>query len=275
MARWLRLVPTGSLALLLAACAAPQPVLQDFSSGPTGWVAYPSMIEKLTLTGMLRLPEKAAGRVPVVIIAHGTGGIDGRGAKWAAFFLEQGIGSLEIDYFGPRGLSGGTTQRLPTPTPDIYSAARMLATHPRVDAGRIAVIGFSRGGFMSLQAASYMETLAGVRTAAHIGLYPGCGSDLSLLDRPELPPVLILSGARDHPLFSSTCEAAAKHAARKGRDVRFKAYENAYHGWDGSFIGEIRHSYSDLAYRIQADPEVTRQSMQDAVAFLRAAMKLP
>jgi dienelactone hydrolase len=267
-----RVLMAGACALL-ASCAA-QPVLQDFAAGPTGPVAYPSLMEKVVLTGVLRLPESAA-RAPVVIIAHGTGGVDGRGARWASFFLAHGIGSLEIDYFGPRGVSGGVTSRLPTPTHDIYSAAKMLATHPRVDASRIAVIGFSRGGAMALDSANYTETLAGVRTAAHIGVYPWCGADLNLLDEPRLPPALVLSGAKDHYLFASTCERAVQRAGAKGRHVRYKAYEDAYHGWDGTYSGEVRYSYVDLAYRIQADAAVTRRSMEDALAFLRAAMKLP
>lgn len=262
-----------ALSFLLASCAQ-QPVLNDLSGGQTGAIAYPSMMEKITLTGVLRLPEEASGRVPVVIIAHGTGGVDGRGEKWARFFLEHGIGSLEIDYFGPRGVRGGTSSRLPTPTHDIYSAAKLLATHPRVDRERVGVIGFSRGGAMSLDAANYMETLAGIRTAAHVGLYPWCGGDLNLVARAGLPPVLVLAGAKDHYLFNSTCEKAVAFAAAKGRDARFRAYEGAYHGWDGSYSGNVSYTYVSLEYRVQADPAVTRQSMEDVLAFLRTAMKL-
>lgn len=269
----MRAVLSAILSLLVSSCATTS-VVHDLSDGRTGALAYPSMMETVTLRGILRLPEKSAARVPAVVIAHGTGGVDGRGAKWAAFFLQHGIGSLEIDYFGPRGFRGGTSQRLPTPTHDIYTAVKLLATHPRVDSQRIAVIGFSRGGAMSVDSSNYAEMLAGVRTAAHVGLYPWCGGDLNIVDDPTLPPVLILSGANDHYLFNSTCERLAKRAAARGRAVRFKAYEGAYHGWDGSYIGEVRYSYVQLAYRIQADATVARASMQDVLAFLRAAMKL-
>ncbi|HEX7054949.1 MAG TPA: dienelactone hydrolase family protein [Burkholderiales bacterium] len=257
------------LALALAACA-PQPV-RDLAQGQTGSIAYRSLMEDVTLTGVLRLPEAPAGPVPVVVIAHGTGGVDGRGARWAAFFLEHGIGSLEIDYFGPRGLRGGVTQRLPTPTHDIYSALKILATHPRVDRQRLAVIGFSRGGAMALDSSNYTESLAGVRTAAHVGLYPWC-SDVQLHIRRDLPPVLVLSGAEDHFFFNGSCQAAVRKAAEGGRQATFKAYPGAYHGWDGSYTGAVSYTYTPLEYRIQADAGVTRQSMEDVLAFLRRAM---
>jgi dienelactone hydrolase len=258
------------LVLLLAGCL-PQQV-RDLSGGQTGSIAYRSLMEEVTLNGVLRLPEQPAGRVPAVVIAHGTGGIDGRGASWAAFLLKHGIASLEIDYFGPRGLRGGATQRLPTPTHDIYSALKILATHPRIDPERIAVLGFSRGGAMALHSASYAEPLAGVRTAAHIGLYPSCGG-VHIDPRPELPPVLILSGAKDHVSFNGTCAAVAKTGAENGREVRFHAYPGAYHGWDGGYTGLVSHPYIGLEYRVQADGDVTRQSMEEVLGFLRRTMK--
>jgi dienelactone hydrolase len=258
------------LVLGLAACA-PQPV-RDLAQGQTGSIAYRSLMEDVTLTGILRLPETPAGPVPVVVIAHGTGGVDGRGARWAAFFLEHGIGSLEIDYFGPRGLRGGVAQRLPTPTHDIYSALKILATHPRVDRRRLAVIGFSRGGAMALDSSNYTETLAGVRTVAHVGIYPWC-SDVQLHPQRDLPPVLVLSGAEDHFIANASCQSAAMRAAKSGRRVTFKAYPGAYHGWDGSYTGMVSYTYTPLEYRIQADSSVTRQSMEDVLAFLRGAMQ--
>jgi dienelactone hydrolase len=261
-----------ALALAFTGCA-PLPPLQDLSAGQTGAIAYRSQHEDVVLAGFLRLPERPEARVPAVVIIHGTGGIDGRGTKWATFLLEHGIGSLEIDYFGPRGVRDGASRRLPTPTHDVYSALRMLATHPRIDRERLAVLGFSRGGRMALDSADYTATLAGVRTAAHVALYPQCDGGMGLLGDPGLPPVLILSGAEDHYQFNGACQAAARLARARGRTATFKAYPGAYHGWDGSRAGLLAFGY--VSTRIEPDAAVTRESMQDALAFLRAAMQLP
>ena len=53
--------------------------------------------------GELELPEaKVGGKFPVVLVLHGSGGIDGRGEFYRKTLNAAGIGTLEIFMF-PRG----------------------------------------------------------------------------------------------------------------------------------------------------------------------------
>jgi dienelactone hydrolase len=87
-------------------------------------------------------------------LLHGSGGINGGNEPWAKESNEMGIASLLLDSFSGRGLvSRSTDQALLgrlNMILDAYRAFDVLATHPRIDAARIAVIGFSRGGQSAL-----------------------------------------------------------------------------------------------------------------------------
>ena len=65
--------------------------------------------------------------------------------------------------------------------PDTYGALRLLATHPRLDTRRLALMGFSHGGSVTVGAATrwaherYAPT-AGAAFRAFFPFYPGCGT---------------------------------------------------------------------------------------------------
>ena len=251
------------LLVLLGGCASAEKVA-DLRQGNTGWVSYPSSIEKIALRGHLALPPGAQGRVPAMIIAHASGGLSSREERWASFFTEHGIAAFRIDYFGPRGISG-TSRFQPVPHHDAVDALRLLATHPRIDPARIGIIGFSRGGSIAVNAASREGF------AAHVGLYPSCTA--AAVRGSSKAPVLILLAKLDELVSVSSCEVLAKEARRDGRHVELKVYETAHHGWDGDFSGYWRHNALNTSYRLQPDAKVTTQSREDVLRFLRSAFK--
>jgi cephalosporin-C deacetylase-like acetyl esterase len=102
--------------------------------------------------GDLELPEaKAGGKLPVVLILHGSAGIDGRGEFHGKALNAAGIGTLEIFMFsrGNRPRAGRNENFT-----HMYDALKYLASRPEIDPGRIGVMGFSWGGGLSLTAAS-------------------------------------------------------------------------------------------------------------------------
>lgn len=60
-----------------------------------------------------------------------------------AFLRGQGIATMAIDYFGPRGVIKNSSE-LSAPAIDIVDALKVIASDPRIDAKRIGVMGYSR-----------------------------------------------------------------------------------------------------------------------------------
>ncbi|MGH7338294.1 MAG: dienelactone hydrolase family protein [Myxococcota bacterium] len=257
------------MGFLLGGCAG-QP-LTGLSGGQVGWVSYPSTWEKgLTLQGELVLPEKPAGKVPAMIVAHGSGGLDARNARWAAFLRQHGIASFQIAYFASRNVDANSA-RQPQPTHDLYDARQLLATHPRIDATRIGVIGFSRGAAMAVGAANAGANAAfGLEFAAYVALYPACGTGLL----PSGAPVLVLIGSLDESSSARVCERVVENARAAGRDATVIVYEGAHHAWDGDFSGRWFHKAIGRAYTMQPNPVVAEQSRKDVLSFLRRALRL-
>src|SRR5947209_1944568 len=57
----------------------------------------------VSIAGELRIPQGASGRLPAVILLHGSGGLNGGNELWAKHFNEMGIASLLLDSFSGRG----------------------------------------------------------------------------------------------------------------------------------------------------------------------------
>ena len=267
-------IPGTVLALLwlLGGCASGIKVI-DLRHGQTGWVSYPSTLEKLELSGQLVLPDRLEGKAPAMIVAHASGGLDRRNERWASFLRQQGIATFQIDYFGPRGVTP-TSAFQPLPVHDAYDALRLLATHPKIDATRIGIIGFSRGASMALQTTNADAGDTGSdRFAAHVALYPTC-TFASVLRGGSGAPVLILVGTHDDLVSVSDCERVAKAGRAEGRDVTLKVYEGAYHGWDGDTSGVWFHRAINRSYTMIPDSKVTAESRKDVLEFLQRALKL-
>jgi predicted peptidase len=106
-------------------------------------------------TGLFRIAS-GVGRLPVVVLQHGSGGMGGNIEMWARELNAMGVSTLALDGFTGRGLTSvntnqGALGRLNFIL-DIYRALDVLAKHPRVDSQRIVLMGFSRGGQATLYA---------------------------------------------------------------------------------------------------------------------------
>ena len=253
----------AALSLALVAC---QTSVTSLSKGQTGNISYPGK-EGFTLSGKLELPDSVNGMAPAVILVHGAGGLGYRQWTWGPFLREQGLATMTIDYFGPRGHSFGSRERVPAPIFDIIDAMNILATHPKIDPERIGVIGWSNGGVMSINAANVGAGLGGGRTLkAHVALYPVC-QQTSLGAGGSGSPVLILLGSNDSFTTSKLCQNVVDVGIEGGRDVRMIVYEGAYHGWDGDYSGSFPYkNFGSVTF--QPNGEVTTRSRRDVMDFL-------
>ena len=99
-----------------------------------------------TLSAEFRIAQ-GSGRLPTVVLMHGSGGMGPNIAMWSNELNAMGISTFAIDGFTGRGLTSVSTNQALLGRLnfilDIYRALDVLAQHPRVDPARIALMGFS------------------------------------------------------------------------------------------------------------------------------------
>ncbi len=193
----------------------------------------------VTIAGQLRFPQGASGRLPAVMLLHGSGGPNAGHELWAKTFNEMGIASFLVDSFSGRGLTSTSTNqallgRL-NMILDAYRGFDVLAGHPRIDPARIAVMGFSRGGQSALYSSlKRFQQMWNPRAAfaAHIPLYASCNA--TLIGDTDLSPVPIrqFHGAADDYVPVAPCRAYFERLRAAGRDVQLAEYADAHHSYD-------------------------------------------
>jgi dienelactone hydrolase len=193
----------------------------------------------VTVTGELRIAQ-GDGRLPAVVLVHGSSGIGPNIDTWVRELNAEGISTFAIDGFTGRGLMtvGADQSQLGrlNLVLDSYRALDILAHHPRVDPHRIVLMGFSRGGQAALYAAvrrfNDLWNKSGVEFAAHIVFYPDCMTtyrdDTVLTAR----PVRIFHGTPDDYNPVAPCRHYVERLRALGRDVQLTEYPNAQHGFD-------------------------------------------
>jgi dienelactone hydrolase len=192
-----------------------------------------------TVTGEFRIAQ-GSGKLPVVILIHGSGGMGPNVESWARDLNAMGISTFALDGFTGRGLTSVNTDqallgRLAF-TLDAYRALEVLARHPRVDPARIGLMGFSRGGqgvlFASLKRFHQTWNKSGADFAAYIPFYPDCMtsyiSDTEIAEK----PVRIFHGTPDDYNPVAACKRYVERLRAAGRDVQLTEYPNAQHGFD-------------------------------------------
>jgi dienelactone hydrolase len=205
---------------------------QQFLSGATDG-------KPVTMTGELRIAQ-GSGRLPLVILMHGSGGIGANIESWAKLFNAMGVSTFAIDGFTGRGLVSVNTNQASLGRLnfilDIYSALEVLAKHPRVDPERIVLMGFSRGGqaalYASLNRFHKMWNKSGVQFAAYIPFYPDCATSYSGEIEVAEKPIRIFHGIPDDYNPVASCKPYIQRLREAGRDVVLTEYPDAQHGFD-------------------------------------------
>jgi dienelactone hydrolase len=193
----------------------------------------------VTTTSEFRIAQ-GSGRLPVVMLMHGSGGIGANIEPWAKKFNAMGVSTFTIDGFTGRGLTAVSTNQASLGRlnfiVDIYRALDILAKHPRVDPERIVLMGFSRGGqaalYASLTRFNKLWNKSGIQFAAYIPFYPDCATSYAgesdIVDR----PVRIFHGMPDDYNPVANCKPYIQRLRDAGRDVVLTEYPDAQHGFD-------------------------------------------
>lgn len=253
------------------------------------YVSFPALNSPtpLQVGARLSLPTNAQGKVPAVVIAHGSGGVDSRGAYHAQALNAAGIATLELDMWSARGLTGGAESRpkaVSETLPDAFGALKYLSAHPSIDASRIGIMGFSWGGVMSMLTATQKyaaQAEPGQRFAAHAPFYPVCwvynhvpGYEFGNLTG---APIFIQAGEADVYDDPHSCQQLVDSLAPSDKaEISLTMYPGATHGWDRLEPAiQITDPYSHQGQGGQVDiapsPEAAEESRTAAVDFFRKA----
>jgi dienelactone hydrolase len=194
----------------------------------------------VSLAGELRLPGLGADKVPVVILVHGIGGLFPVHFEWVTALNSWGIGVFIPDHLSGRGIApispedyglSGLARMV-----DINQALPRLLKHPRIDPERIAIMGFSMGGYVTLLSSQERFRkrygLPNVQFAAYIPIYPSCAVRLKEDVKVAAVPIRLFHGTGDDWTPVEQCRALVADMKTAGADVTLTEYPGATHAYD-------------------------------------------
>jgi len=243
----------------------------------------PAMVELETplsasqpLQGFLREPD-GAGPSPAVVLLHTCSGnwrqLDER---WGRRIASWGYVTLTVDSFGPRGIQNTCTSGAPVDMAfDAYRALDFLVRKPFVDPARVAVLGFSQGGWLTLTSVEHgvVENVAHNKFRSAVAFYPPC---LGFKDD-MTAPTLVLIGELDDWTPATECRNMAEGrddygiSRHKGDGVPISliVYPGAYHSFD---IPAFRNGVQYFGHHLEFNQAAAEQSVDDLCKFLYATI---
>ena len=208
-----------------------------------------TLTDKAFLTGAPGTPARIAGelrlpgdleRYPAVVLIHGSGGVTANVDRWARELLAIGVAAFIVDCFTGRGVAETVTDQTRlgalTMIIDAYRALDHLAGHRNIDPTRIALMGFSKGGFATIYAAMtrfqkmYGPTKA--TFAAYIPFYPACSTKYLEDEITVDAPIRIFHGSADDYVPVDPCRKYVARLRAAGRNVELTEFPGAHHVFD-------------------------------------------
>jgi dienelactone hydrolase len=199
----------------------------------------------------------ADGRYPGVILLHGSHG-PGRAECYymqqAEDLARHGYISLFVRYYD-RGRKGRGNRRAWS---DTIAGALTFATNMRkVDDSRLALVGYSQGAFLALNAAPLDERVRAV-VAFYGGLSPGFKESAGQ----TMPPTLLFHGTKDRIVPVRRALETLSWLKSTGRPADLVIYKGATHGFN-------------LSSRGGADERATEDAWRRTLSFLDFHLRYP
>ncbi|MBO6521990.1 MAG: dienelactone hydrolase family protein [Rhodospirillales bacterium] len=261
-----------SMTAVLSACVAEKKLSLTTADAGTFQFASPKSYWKgqnIDLIGTLDFPENTQGKVPVMVIMHGSAGQGYRDGTWAKFFNANGIASFKVDYYSTRGMSRGGPGGPKNPH-DLTGAIKFLKTHPRIDASKVGTIGFSRGGSIVMSTLQLNASeFGGQKPVLNVNLYGNCiiGVDKGTTDA----PVLIIVGDEDNLSPYHQCESLGELGKRFDKDIRVHVMPGGTHAFDDNKGGNVRFGNQNVT--IYPSAKLAAEARQIVLTAAKEAFK--
>ncbi len=193
-----------------------------------------------TVAGVLRVPSVDAGRLPAVILVHGSGGPGGNIDYWQQQLNSIGIATFALDVFTGRGI----TRTIEDQTQlgrlngivDANRALEAIAGRPWIDPERVVLMGFSRGGQVALYAAlnrfRAMWKAGSHDFAGYIAFYAACYTQYIDDTNVVAKPIRLFHGTADDYVSVEPAKNYVERLRRAGKDVELIEYAGAHHAFD-------------------------------------------
>lgn len=235
------------------------------------------------------------GPHPAVVMVHGCGGayakdgaLNARHQMWGEHLAAHGYIALMLDSFSSRGLTQICTQKYAERTikeadrvGDTYAALTWLRQQPGVDADRIALLGWSHGGGVTLDAIRRKPVALQTGFTAAVSLYPGCTTrNKKAASFMPYAPLQILIGEADDWTPAASCVALTNTARQHGAPMQIHTYPGAYHDFDNPGVTKVRIR-KDVPNGVNPgqgvhtgpNPEAREDAKQRVLAFFAEQLK--
>ncbi len=194
----------------------------------------------VVVAGELRIPKPGTDKLPAVIVAHASGGINAGIDRWAQELNSIGVAVFLVDSFSGRGISSvppdPSNDSVMWMIVDAYRALGVLAQHPRIDPQRIAIMGWSTGGPVAIYTSMERFWRAygppNIQFAAHIGFYGSCAVVYRDEEKVTGKPIRIFHGTADDLELIEPCRAYVARLKKAGADVALNEYAGVQHAYD-------------------------------------------
>jgi len=216
------------------------------------------------LEGYLAYNDSVEGPLPAVLIVHEWYGLNDHSRNSARKLAELGYAAFALDMYGKdrrttemeqaAAWSGEMKENPELARERFVAALETVRAHPRVDAAKVASIGYCFGGTISLEMARAGLDLVGV-----VSFHGGLQSVLPEGEREIQAKVLVLHGADDPLVPNAEVEAFEEEMRQAGADWYLIAYGNAVHSFTNPEADMEAARYNETA---------ARRSWQAMEAFL-------
>jgi dienelactone hydrolase len=202
---------------------------------------HPAASRPARISASLHLPAAEDGPFACMVILTSSAGVQRHREHYYAQALNAaGVAALIVDSFTGRGVrrtvADQTLVSAAQMEGDAFAALAHLRSDPRIDPGRIGVMGVSKGAGATLNAAIAVRQRW--RTGfphlfdLHVAICPGATAQHRDPTTHGRPIFFMLAGRDDYtPAPLAVDYAERMRAAGNGR-IRVKIYSSAHHGWE-------------------------------------------